>query len=112
VQSNCPAGGALAPAPVFVSTSAGAITVTGAAINAGVASCEIRVNVTSNVPGNYANTNAGNIGGAANIVTTGVNATLVVQSLPTIAKAFGAAALGIGQTTTLAFTVDTPAPTR
>ena len=106
VQSNCPAGGALAPAPAFVSTSASAITVTGAAMNAGVASCEIRVNVTSNVPGSYANTNAANITGAANITTTGVSATLVVQALPAITKAFGAAALGIGQTTTLAFTID------
>jgi uncharacterized repeat protein (TIGR01451 family) len=42
----------------------------------------------------------------ANVTTAGVNATLVVQSLPAITKAFGAAAIGIGQATTLAFTID------
>jgi uncharacterized repeat protein (TIGR01451 family) len=106
IQSNCPAGGALAPLPGFVSTTASAITVSGAAIDAGVASCQIRVDVTSPTAGTYNNTNAANITGAANVTTTGVNAQLVVQSLPTLTKAFGAPAIGIGQATTLAFTLD------
>ncbi len=109
VQSNCPAGGALVPSPAFVSTGAASITVTGAAINAGVASCEIRVNVTSNVPGTYLNTNAANISGTANVTTAGLSAQLVVQALPVLTKAFGSASLGLGQTTTLAFTLDNSA---
>ncbi len=109
VQSNCPAGGALVNNPAFVATGAGSVTVSGAAMNAGVASCDIRVNVTSATAGTYNNTNAANISGAANVTTTGVNAQLVVQALPILTKAFGTSNLGIGQTTTLAFTVDNTA---
>ncbi len=109
VRSNCPAGGALVASPGFVSTAPGSIAVSGAAMNAGVASCEIRVDVTAANAGTYDNTDAANITGAANLVTTGVSAQLVVQALPVLTKAFGAASIGIGQATTLAFTLDNTA---
>ncbi|MBL0140678.1 MAG: hypothetical protein IPP91_01085 [Betaproteobacteria bacterium] len=47
----------------------------------------------------------GNISGAANVTTTGVSSTLTVQALPTLTKAFSAVNLGLGQATTLTFTV-------
>ena len=109
VQSNCPAGGAEVNNPAFVGTTAGSITVTGAALSAGVASCDVRVTVTAPAAGVFNNTNAANISAPANVTTTGVAATLTVQALPTLAKAFGAANVGIGQTTTLAFTLDNTA---
>ena len=65
VQTNCPAGGAFA-APGFTVTAVagtGSIAVSGASLNAAVASCQVRVNVTATAVGNY-NNNASNISGA------------------------------------------------
>ena len=61
----------------------GTITVTGATMNAAQASCTVTVDVTSNTAGTYNNTNAGNLSATQRVDTTGVNATLTVQALPT-----------------------------
>ena len=108
VQSNCPAGGALVNNPAFVTTGAASITVTGAAMTAATASCEIRVNVTAAAPGAYTNT-AANIAGAANVNTTGLTATLTVQSVPPLTKAFGRRPCRVGGTSTLVFTINNTA---
>ena len=101
VTSSCPSGTGV----VAATAGSGVITVTGATMNAAQASCTVTVDVTSITAGSYTNTNAANISGTANLTTTGVNATLTVQSLPVLTKAFAAASLGLGQATTLTFTV-------
>src|SRR6185369_1510696 len=83
----------------------GVVTVTGATMSAAQASCTISVNVRSATAGTYANTNAGNITATQRVDSTGVNATLTVQAIPAITKAFGAANVGLDQTTTLVFTI-------
>ncbi len=102
IASTCPSGAGVVAALVNSST----ITVTGATMSNGQASCTINVDVHSATAGTYNNTNAANIGAVQHIDTTGVNATLTVRSLPTLTKAFAASSVGLGQTTTLAFTVD------
>ena len=83
-----------------VSLAGGSIAIAG--------QCALMVNVTGtapgpaqNVTGNVASTNGG-IGGTA-------TANLEVVAPPTIAKAFGAATLPLGGTTTLTFTLANPA---
>ncbi|NJD88158.1 MAG: DUF11 domain-containing protein, partial [Betaproteobacteria bacterium] len=105
VTSSCPSGTGV----VSAAAGSGTITVTGATMNAAQASCTVTVDVTSNTAGTYNNTNAGNISGAANLTTTGVNATLTVQSLPTLTKAFSPSTVGVGQNSTLTFTITNPA---
>ncbi len=53
VQTNCPAGGAFgAPGfPVTAVAGTGSIAISGASLNAGVASCQVRVNVTATAVG-------------------------------------------------------------
>ena len=101
VTSSCPSGTGV----VSATAGLGVITVTGATMNAAQASCTVTVDVTSSLAGTYNNTNAANITGAARVTTTGVNATLTVQALPVLTKAFAVANLGLGQATTLTFTV-------
>ena len=43
------------------------------------------------------------------MTTTGVNATLTVQSLPTLTKAFSPTTVGVGQNSVLTFTITNPA---
>ena len=89
---------------VTATSGTGTISLAGGSIGAGPASCTISVNVTAAAPDTYANT-------AANVVTTtldttGLSATLVVTR-PTLSnKAFGAASIAVGATTTLTFTID------
>ena len=87
----------------------GTITVAGATMNAAQASCTVTVDVTSNTAGVYANTNAGNISATQRVTTTGVNATLTVQALPTLTKAFSPTTVGVGQNSVLTFTITNPA---
>ncbi|MBK8323042.1 MAG: DUF11 domain-containing protein [Betaproteobacteria bacterium] len=85
------------------------ISLTGGTIAAG-GSCTITVNVTASTAGTYTNTlaagsvttaNGGSNAGAA-------SANLDVLARPTVAKAFGAATIASGGTTTLAVTVTNP----
>src|SRR5260221_9563598 len=111
VQSNCPAGGAFAGGPAFVTAGAGAssIVVTAAAMNVTVASCQVRVDVTSNVVGGpYTNTSA-NIASPVRITNSVTASSLSVQSLPSLDKAFAPSTIGVSQTSTLTFTVTNPA---
>ncbi len=119
VQSNCPAGGALVAGPAFVTATAGAtvITTTAAAMNAALASCEIRVDVTTAAtPTTTACPVAANTNGAASLsalanVTNGVTdqCLTVAAATPALTKAFTPATLTVGGTTTLTFTVTQPA---
>ena len=105
VTSSCPSGTGV----VSATAGTGVITVAGATMSAVQASCTVTVDVTSNTAGTYNNTNAANISGAANVTTTGVNATLTVQALPTLTKSFSPTTVGVGQTSVLTFTVSNPA---
>ena len=110
VQTNCPAGaGFAAPGGGFtVAAAAGAasIVATNAQLTAGVASCQVRVDVTSAIGGAYTN-NAASIAGTANIDATGVTAsTLTVNAAaPTVAKAFAPTPIASGATSTLTITL-------
>ena len=83
---------------------AGSIALSGGALAAAQASCTISVNVTSAVTGVYPNTSTNISGQSATMDTSGVNATLNVLDNPTAAKAFGAAFLAPGGTTSLTLT--------
>src|SRR5207253_581205 len=109
VQSNCPAGGALVNNPAFVATAAGSITVTGLAMNAALASCQVRVDVTSNVVGGPYNNAAANIGATARITNSVTSSGLSVRNQPALTKAFGPATIGVGQTSTFTFSITNPA---
>jgi uncharacterized repeat protein (TIGR01451 family) len=100
VQSNCPAGGAFAGGPAFVTAAAGSgtITVTGAALNNAVASCQVRVDVVSNTPGGPYNNTAASMSGLARITNSVTVSGLSVQSLPALTKAFAPTTVGVGQT--------------
>ena len=77
-----------------------------------LASCTWSVNVTATSAGTKANT-TGNISstqsGAGSTASASVN--VPVPSAPTLAKAFGAASIPIGQSTSLTFSVANPNPT-
>src|SRR5207244_9771675 len=109
VQSNCPAGAAFANNPAFVATAAGSITVTGAAMSNTVASCAIRVDVTSSTVGGPYNNAAANIGATVRITNSVTVSGLTVQPVPALTKGFSPAAIGVGQTSTLTFTITNPA---
>ncbi|MBL0140674.1 MAG: DUF11 domain-containing protein [Betaproteobacteria bacterium] len=106
VQSNCPAGGAFA-APGFAVTAVagtGSIAISGASLNAGVASCQVRVNVTATAVGAY-NNNAANISGlAGGLTASGVNATLSAVGT-SLAKSFNPTVIGQGGVSTMTFVV-------
>ncbi|QJR14862.1 DUF11 domain-containing protein [Usitatibacter palustris] len=112
VQTNCPAGGGFAApvGPMAVTATGGtnSIAVTGLSMTAAVASCEVRVNVSAAAAGSYAN-NSGNMSALARVTNSVALSTLTVQALPTLTKAFGAADIGVGQTTSLTFTITNPA---
>ena len=106
VQTNCPTGGALA-APAFSVTAvpgSGVIAVSGASLDAGIASCVVRVSVTATALGNF-NNNASNFSGlAGGITATGANATL--SSVGTsLTKSFSPAVIGRGGVSTMTFVV-------
>ncbi len=110
VTSNCPAGGGFAASPAFVSAAAGggAITVTGAAMSSATASCAVTVNVTSSVVGGPYNNTAANMSALANVTNAVTSSGLTVQALASLTKAFVPATVGVGQASTLTFTISNP----
>jgi hypothetical protein len=91
--------------------SSGSIALTGATLAAGT-SCTFSVNVTGTTTGAYTNSvavSSGN-GGAGNTSITSLTVLAAPPPIgpPTIIKAFGAAAIGVGGTTTLTFTINNP----
>jgi uncharacterized repeat protein (TIGR01451 family) len=88
-----------------VSVVGQAITVVGAELAAGQASCIIIVNVTSVVPGTYTNdiNNISNLEGG--LSATGITATLEVINQPMLSKTFSPATISAGGTSTLTFTI-------
>lgn len=97
VVNNC--GGA-----VTATAGSGTITLANGGLAAGAPSCTVSVQITSAVPGSYANTvtNISGLGGG--LTGGGVNDTLNVRGT-TLTKAFGPASVGIGQTSVLTFTL-------
>ncbi len=96
-------GGTFTPA-----AGAGSVSLAGGALGAGQGSCTLSVDVSSALPGNYANTTVNVSGAPAWLDTSGVNATLAVQQRPTAAKAFGAANVALGGATSLTLTFTNP----
>lgn len=105
ITSTCPSGTGV----VTAAAGAGVITVTGASMSSGQASCVITVDVTSNTPGGPYNNTSGNISGASRITNSVTSSGLTVQAKPTLTKAFGPSTIGTGQTSTLTFTIANPA---
>src|SRR5438270_13348300 len=68
------------------------------------ASCTISVDEPAASAGTYS-LNDSHQSATQRLDVTGVNATLTVQAAPTLTKAFGAANVGLGQTTTLVFSI-------
>ena len=106
VTTNCPAGAGLA-APAFTVTVAPttAIAVTGASINAGVASCQINVNVVSATQGTYVNDPSRVTSATTNVDASGVNASLTVFSVPITTKSFTPGTISADGTSTMQFTI-------
>ncbi|MBZ5643666.1 MAG: FG-GAP-like repeat-containing protein [Acidobacteriia bacterium] len=98
--SNTCGGAATAPAGSVAASLNGA----NIPVNA---SCTITLNVTSSASGAYANTTSATgsaNGGAGNTAS----ATLTVADPPSIMNSFGAASLGLGESTTLSFVITNP----
>jgi len=76
----------------------------GGSLGAGVASCTVVFSGVATAVGSYVN-NAANMSNISPGMTNSVNATLVVNNLPSLSKAFSAGNVAIGQPTTLVFTV-------
>src|SRR5260221_7472235 len=85
-------------------------------MNNAQASCVITVDVTSSTlnancaatPASHTN-GAANIGGTARLTNSATTSCLTVQSLPSLNKAFGTNPIGVGQVSTLTFTLTNPA---
>src|SRR5262249_7113201 len=86
------------------------IALTGAAIAAG-GNCTFGVTVTGTTAGVKNNTTGAITSANGGTGTTSNTATITVVAPPTITKAFGAAFVPVGQTTTLSFTITNPNPT-
>ena len=80
----------------------------GGALGSGVGSCTVVFSGVASAVGSYVN-NAANMSNISPGMTNSVNATLTVNNLPTLTKAFSSATAGIGQTSTLVFTITNPA---
>ena len=83
------------------------ISLSGAALAAS-ASCTFSVNVTGTTPGAKINTTGAVSSAQSGAGATSNTATLTVLSPPVIAKAFGAASVAPGSSTTLTFTIQNP----
>jgi hypothetical protein len=80
IQTNCPAGGSFSSPSFSVGAAAGAtsISVQGLSIGNGVASCDVQVNVSSTMPGDYSS-GPGSLSGIANVDNSAILATLTLQ---------------------------------
>lgn len=89
-----------------VTGTAGGSTIgfSGGNLAAGVASCTVTVSIYGATTGTFVN-NSGNMSGLSAGMTNSVNATIVVNALPDLTKAFSAASMNAGQTVTLTFTI-------
>jgi uncharacterized repeat protein (TIGR01451 family) len=89
-----------------VTGAAGGSTIgfSGGNLAAGVASCTVTVSIYGATTGTFVN-NSGNMSGLSAGMTNSVNATIVVNALPDLTKAFSAASMNAGQTVTLTFTI-------
>jgi len=105
VTGGCDAGTIIAVA------GSGTISLTGATLLGG-ASCTFSVNVTGTAQGTYSNsaTVTSSNGGTGNTSTASLTVLPTAPAIgpPTILKTFGAAGIGVGGTTTLAFTIHNP----
>jgi mucin-19 len=82
------------------------ITLSGGVLSAGTGSCTVSAVVISSVAGSYNNVSANISGLSGGLVAGGVNATLTVSTgNPNLTKNFSPAAIGVGLTSTLTFTV-------
>jgi uncharacterized repeat protein (TIGR01451 family) len=91
---------------ITATAGSGAVSLTGGTI-ATAATCNFTVNVTGTSPGVFNNTTStvsSTNGGTGNTAT----ATLTVATPPSIAKAFGAASVGLAGSTSLTFTITNP----
>ena len=107
VTTNCPSGGAFA-VPGFTVTApalATSVAVTGASVNAGVTTCEIRLNVTAANQGTFVNDPSRVSGASANLDISTVNASLTALSLPITTKAFTPGTITADGTATMQFTI-------
>src|SRR5262249_33987628 len=85
------------------SAGAGSVTLSGASLAAGPASCTATVNVTAATLGNYVN-NSSNVSAlAGGLTASGVNATLAVVGT-SLTKQFNPLVVGPNSTSTLTFT--------
>src|SRR5258708_17501790 len=78
-------------------------------MSAAQASCVVTVDVTSNVVGGPYNNTSANIGATARITNSVTSSGLTVQPRPALTKAFAPTTVGVGQTSTLTFTITNPA---
>ena len=91
---------------ITATAGSGAVSLAGGTIGAGT-SCTFSANVTGANPGAFTNTTGAvtsTNGGTGNTAT----ANLTVATPPSIAKAFGAASLGLAGSTSLTFTITNP----
>ena len=114
---NLPAGVVVATLPIVGSNCGGIVTATpgasvislsGAQVGGG-GNCNLSVHVTGTAAGNHNNTTGAVTSIEGGTGTSSNTATLTVVAPPSIAKAFGAAAIPLNGTTSLTLTVTNPA---
>jgi uncharacterized repeat protein (TIGR01451 family) len=80
----------------------------GGSLATGVANCTVVFSGVASSVGTYVN-NAANMSNISAGMTNNVNATLTVNNLPTLKKAFAGPNLALGQTSSIVFTITNPA---
>lgn len=105
LASTCPSGTGV----VTAAAGAGSISVSGATMSAGQASCTISVDVTSSVPGGPYNNTSASISGLTRLLNGVATSGLTVLAKPTLSKAFSTGTVGVGQPAALIFTLTNPA---
>jgi|GEM_PF-1702372 len=100
ITGSCPGGS------IFASAGSGSVIMSGANLAAS-GSCTFSVNVTGTAAG-VQNNVAGGAGSTEGGVGTGASASIAVVGPPSIAKAFGAATIGLNASTSLTITITNP----